>query len=192
MIEWLNQIDVGLFQFLNSGLANPVFDALMPIVTSDMYLRVAYGLAMALLLIKGDARLRWLVLFSAVALTLTDQASSALLKPLIARARPCQVMDTVNLLVGCGSGYAMPSSHAANAFGQAVLFSLLFKKIAPYLMLFAALVAISRILVGVHYPGDVLVGSLLGIALGWFVAWAFERLVTRRLAIDRTLPQDHQ
>jgi len=185
MIEWLNQIDTSLFQFLNAGMANPVFDALMPIVTSDMYLRIAYGLAMVALLTRGDARVRWLVLFSAVALTLTDQTSSSLLKPLIARARPCQVMESMNLLVNCGSGYAMPSSHAANAFGQAVLFSIAFRKVAPYLIAFAGLVAISRIFVGVHYPGDVLVGSLLGISIGWLVSLLFEHLITQRLTINK-------
>jgi len=185
MLEWLSAVDTSVFQFLNSGMANPVFNTLMPVVTSDTYLRIAYGLAMITLLIKGDSRVRWLVLFSAVVLTLTDQASSSLLKPLIARARPCQVMDTINLLVNCGSGYAMPSSHAANAFGQAILFSIVFRKAAPYLIVFAALVATSRIIVGVHYPGDVLVGSMLGIAIGWFVAVLFERLITQRLTTNK-------
>jgi len=183
MLEWLSQIDAAVFQFLNSGLANPIFDAVMPVVTSDMYLRVGYGLAMIALLIWGDTRMRWLVLFSAVTLALTDQTSSSLLKPLLARPRPCHVLDSINLLVNCGSGYAMPSSHAANAFGQAMLFSVAVRQTARWLIPFAALVAISRVFVGVHYPADVLVGALLGMALGALVAWCFAKAAAQRLLL---------
>ncbi|MCK4371896.1 MAG: phosphatase PAP2 family protein, partial [candidate division Zixibacteria bacterium] len=118
MLEMLSAIDRGLFLFVNMQLANPVTDFIMPIITSDQLLRVAYGAAMAILLWRGNARLRWLVLFSAVALLLTDQLAANVLKELIERPRPCHLMEQVHLLVGCGGGYSMPSAHAANAFGQ--------------------------------------------------------------------------
>ncbi|MCP4685758.1 MAG: phosphatase PAP2 family protein, partial [bacterium] len=153
MLEFLINLDQTIFYFINVSLSNPVTDLVMPIITSDMWLRILYAVSVALLLWKGDARVRWLVLFSALVLLFTDQSSSGLLKPLIDRPRPCHVLENINLLVGCGGGKAMPSSHAANAFGQAVLFSFYFRKAAPYLLIFASLVALSRVFVGVHYPG---------------------------------------
>jgi len=72
MLEWLINLDTTVFLFINVTLANPVTNFLMPIITSDNLLRVGYGLTMILILWKGDARLRWIVLFSILTLTATD------------------------------------------------------------------------------------------------------------------------
>lgn len=68
----------------------------------------------------------------------------------------------------------MPSAHAANAFGQALLFVLTVPATRYYLIITASLIALSRVFVGVHYPGDILVGSVLGALVGWVVARTFE------------------
>ena len=175
MLEWFDNLDKVFFFLINVTLSNPVTDAVMPVVTSDNLLRILYAVAMVLLLRKGDAKVRWLVLFSAITLTLTDQVSSKYLKPFFDRPRPCHVLENINLLVGCGGGKSMPSSHAANAFGQAMMFAYLFRSVRWYLMAFAAIVAISRVFVGVHYPGDVLVGSLIGMFIGLLVALTSRR-----------------
>jgi undecaprenyl-diphosphatase len=178
MLDHLIGIDQALFYFINVGLANPVTDFLMPLITSDTLLRIIYGAAVAVLLWRGDRRLRWLVLFSAAVLLMSDQLSSQVLKPWLERPRPCQVLSQVHLLVMCGAGFAMPSSHAANLFGQAALFAYHVKATRWYLLPFAILVAVSRIFVGVHYPFDVLVGTLLGCltgGLGAVAFWKFEK-----------------
>jgi len=170
MFDWLAAIDRAVFVFLNSGLANPFTDSVMPFVTSNDLLRTLYGLALVLCLWKGNARLRWLVLFSGLTLLFTDQITANLLKDLIGRPRPCHAesaMANLNLLVGCGGGKSMPSAHAANSFGQAFLFGLAYRNIRVYIFTFAGLVAISRIFVGVHYPGDIIVGALVGLLIGW-------------------------
>ncbi len=174
MLEMLSAIDRGLFLFINMQPANPVTDFIMPIITSDQLLRVSYGAAMAILLWRGNARLRWLVLFSAMVLLLTDQLAANVLKGLIERPRPCHLVEQVHLLVGCGGGFSMPSAHAANAFGQATLFALTVPATRRYLIITASLIALSRVFVGVHYPGDILVGAVLGGLVGWMVARVFE------------------
>ncbi|MFQ5499115.1 MAG: phosphatase PAP2 family protein [Candidatus Zixiibacteriota bacterium] len=166
MIDFLGNLDQILFSFINSSMANPVTDFLMPIITSDDLLRIAYGVAMLALLVRGNRRLRWLVLFSALTLLLTDQLSAHLLKPLIARIRPCHTIADIHLLVGCGSGYSMPSAHAANAFGQAALFGIANKRTLKYLLSVAALISLSRIFVGVHYPFDIVAGAAIGVFVG--------------------------
>ena len=181
MLETLIELDRSLFLFLNVSLANPVTDFIMPIVTSDNLLRIAYALVMLLILWRGDARMRWLVLVSIIALAFTDQLSAGLLKPMIGRLRPCHVLDNINLLVGCGGGKAMPSSHAANAFGQAVLFALLYVRVRWWLMGLATLIAVSRVFVGVHYPGDIIAGALLGTLVALALVFMFERLIEKRL-----------
>jgi len=181
MIEFFDNIDTAVFLFFNVTLANPVTDLVMPVITSDWLLRVLYALAAVLLLIFGNAKLRWAALFSVLVLIVTDQLSAGLLKPLIGRLRPCHVLENINLLVDCGGGKSMPSSHAANAFGQAVLFAMLYRRWAWPLLVFAALIAISRVFVGVHYPFDILVGAIIGAAAGYVGAWTAHKFGPRRL-----------
>ena len=183
MLDQLAAIDQAVFLFINVSLANPVTDFLMPVVTSDNLLRVVYGLSMALILWRGDARLRWLVLFSALTLAATDQLSAGLLKPLFERARPCHVLVDINLLVNCGGGYSMPSSHAANAMGQAFVFSLTVPRLKYHLYVIAAIIAISRVFVGVHYPGDVIAGAVIGSLCGWVFALLFFQYERRFLKV---------
>jgi len=179
MLDMLGNIDQALFLLINTTLANPITDWIMPLVTSNDLLRIGYAVAMALILWRGDRRLRWMVLFSILVLVMTDQTSSQFLKKLIERPRPCHVLENINLLVGCGGGYAMPSSHAANAFGQAILFSLAVPKIRLYLIGLATIVAFSRVFVGVHYPFDVMVGAIVGTLLGWLGYWFFVTFKSR-------------
>ena len=179
MWELLDSLDRDLFLFINVTLSNPVTNFLMPVVTNDNLLRVMYAIAMILVLWKGNARARWMVLASALVLTATDQLSSSVIKPAVGRLRPCHVLEGINLLVGCGGGKAMPSSHAANAFGQGVLFSLQYPFIRWPLLIFAATVAVSRIFVGVHYPADIIVGAALGTIVATVLSFAFNPIYQR-------------
>ncbi len=180
ILTWLDALDKSIFFFINTTLANPVTDHLMPFVTSDTNLKIFYAACIIGILWKGDNRLRFAVIFSGICIAFSDQISSHLLKPLIGRPRPCHVFD-VHLLVGCGGGKSMPSSHAANLFGQAVLFWKIAPKSAKYLFPLAVVVALSRIFVGVHYPFDVLVGTGVGFVSGFaayglfIVSWKFVR-----------------
>ena len=173
MLEFLMQYDLMFFLFINVKLANPVTDFIMPCITSGQAIIGTYVICLALLLWKGDRKLRWMVLVSVIVLTLCDQTSSAFLKKWICRARPCHVLADINLLVNCGAGYSLPSSHATNVFGQAFLFSLHYKDYAGYLFAYAFLVSISRVFVGVHYPGDILGGAIVGGIIGTAAALIF-------------------
>ena len=140
---------------------------------------------MILILWQSDVRLRWLVLVSILNMAATDQLASHVFKPRIERARPCQIMENIKLLVNCGAGFAMPSSHAANAFGQAAIFGLLLEKVRLPLIILASLVAFSRVFVGVHFVGDILAGALLGLFAGLILMLLFKQF--ERKYIKRAL-----
>lgn len=179
MIDWLLTLDRNVFLFINQGLANPVTDFIMPIITNDNFLRGLYVLLVLVVLIYGRKRYLWAILFSIVVVVLTDQTSASLIKPLVGRLRPCKVME-VHLLVKCGSGFSFPSSHAANLFGQALFWGLVFRKVFWPGIVFAFLVGLSRVFVGVHYPLDMLAGTVIGALLGAALAWMYLSLKTRK------------
>ena len=90
--------------------------------------------------------------------------SANILKHLFERPRPCHILNPkdFNLLVGCGRSFSFPSGHAVNAFAIAATFSHFYRKAALPMFFCAALIAFSRIYVGVHYPSDVIAGAIWG------------------------------
>jgi undecaprenyl-diphosphatase len=106
------------------------------------------------------------------------------LKALTDRPRPFETIPDADPLIKATVGQSMPSGHAATSFAGAVILTYLFTRAAPFFFLLAASVALSRIYVGVHYFSDVLVGALLGAAVG--VAYLFAlRLLPRSAGARR-------
>lgn len=162
MIDWLIGIDIEVMRFLNVTLANPVFDFVMPIVTSEIFVRSILGLTVVIIAWRGGKYGRITALLAVLVVILSDQMSSGVLKPWVGRIRPCKELDFLNVLVNCSSGKSFPSGHATNSFAQAVLWSIRYPKLGYYAYPLASLIALSRIFVGVHYPLDVLTGAILG------------------------------
>lgn len=176
MLELLQSWDEALFRFFNSGIANPVFDVVMPAITEVKHFYPVYILLFILLLWKGGRAGRWCALLLVITVLLADPLSSRVIKEEVGRLRPCRTLDGVRLLIGCGGGKSFPSSHAVNNFAGLVVFGWFFRKWAWAWLTMAMLVSFSRIYVGVHYPFDVLGGAVIGMALGALVIFLFESL----------------
>ena len=121
-------------------------------------------------------KMNWRVALIAVAAVgLADPLCSRVIKPMFGRARPCQVEQGVHLVApvgvdGCGSGASMPSTHSANTAALAVSLA------SPPLAGVAVLVGTSRVVVGQHYPSDVLAGWAIGGVVGAAVRAAARRV----------------
>jgi undecaprenyl-diphosphatase len=172
MIDQLLEYDREIFLYLN-GLHAPWLDPVMLLISETLVWLPLY-LYLLYLIFKDHSKEGWFVL---VGLTLTivlaDQITSTLMKPYFARLRPSQepsleaLVHIVNGYKGGKFGFA--SSHAANTFGTATLLFLLLGKKRKWivtLFVWAAVVTYSRIYLGVHYPGDILVGALVGVLAG--------------------------
>lgn len=173
----LREIDTLLFSFINRDLQNSIFDVSMPVITGRYYFLIL--ILMIWLIIKDKKNAVIPILLTVVSVALSDWASN-ILKHLIERPRPCHVVESVRLLVGCGGSFSMPSNHAANA--SAIIFALSYqsKKWMRWLVLAVAiLVGFSRIYVGVHYLSDVIVGTFIGIIVSILVIYLFEWLLLR-------------
>lgn len=183
MFDFLYNIDVQLFYFINVTCANPITDKLMPFITDREHWFIFYGIMWLAMVIKGGKRGRIAAIMIIVCVIISDQASSSIIKNLFHRIRPCNVLQGVHLLVGCTDSFSFPSSHAVNYFAGVTMLSYFFKEYRTAFFSISFLVALSRIFVGVHYPSDVLGGILIGIIIGLFVIWLW-LLANKILKID--------
>lgn len=184
MIAMLSAADRWMFIAINSWLANPVGDVVWPWITDydkHLIVRILLVGVWLMLVIRGGARGRTVALLLIPVLVAADQFSSALLKQLIQRPRPChtvdgaRVIDIIHLIVPCGSGKSFPSSHAVNNFAVATLLAAYYRRLWPYVFGWASIVAISRVAVGVHFPSDIAGGAVIGIciSLGIVAGWQY-------------------
>jgi undecaprenyl-diphosphatase len=157
--------DLTILKFINVTIANPAFDVLFGNIGDFRLWAIPILAAVVLLLWKGGPRGRWLVAISVITVILVDSSIHLLIKPLVARPRPCHAEPAITwlrLIAGCGGKYGFPSSHAANTFSQAVVVGAFYKRTRIYMFTFAALVSISRVYLGAHYPLDILAGGIYG------------------------------
>jgi undecaprenyl-diphosphatase len=181
MLEHLIETDKLWLLCLN-GHHSPFFDSLMFAVSGRPEWIPLYMIILGFLIWKYRWRTLWILLAVAVLITLTDQFAN-LLKAGVMRPRPCRDPEIGHLVHRvnnyCGGAYGFVSGHAANSFALATIISLLFRKkwVTTGLLIWASLVSYSRIYLGVHYPGDILGGALIGVFLGGLIYALFDRMV---------------
>lgn len=166
-------------EYIRSDFLNPIMKVLTHSGDKGILLIV---LILAFLIIP---RTRAIGIMSTISIAIEALLNNVLLKNLIARTRPYDEIEGLINLVGRQSDYSFPSGHTGAAFAVAgamlvvALFglpmieksgefkredpSLTFKLISVILIMYATLLAFSRMYVGVHYPTDVLCGLLLGL-----------------------------
>ena len=191
MLEWLQNIDTQLFFFVNNGLSNPVFDWLMPFITTKQNWYPLFLIIIIGLLWKSRKKGRIVVLLLIPVITLSDQIAASVIKPWVDRVRPCQAfeaMGTVNMLIGMKTSPSFPSNHAANSFAAAAFFAHFYPERRWLYYTIAALVAFSRVYVGVHYPIDVLAGAILGFLCAFIVYFAYE-WISKKVRQKEPLPE---
>ncbi len=174
-------VEERLFRAVNVD-AGSWMDGLARLLSSPVFGgTVAVLLAVALLVHRRDRGLRW-VLALGIALALTDALGSQVLRPLVPRARPVYALPagTVRYLSPAANVGSIPSLHTANFFAMAVVGAAGWPMLAPLLFSLAAGVAWSRIYVGVHWPGDVLLGALWGTFWSLAVITLLRRWLSRR------------
>ncbi|MCX7798142.1 MAG: phosphatase PAP2 family protein [Melioribacter sp.] len=183
MVDFLYQIDLKIFYFINHTLSNPIFDKFFVFITDVKNWYITYVTLFLILIFKGKLRGKISAIVLIFLIITSDQLSSFFLKNLFARVRPCNVLHDVNLLVGCTNSYSFPSSHAVNNFAVGIFFSKLFPNLKWILLSIASLVALSRPYVGVHYPSDIVGGAIIGACLGYIfslIVLLIEKLMQKR------------
>lgn len=183
MLQKIIDLDRYLFLKINQESKNSFFDTVMPFLREAKFWAPLYIFLWLFVLINFGKKAVWWGITAIATITITDTISSKIIKPLIARPRPCldpEFAVNVRLLANyCGSNGSFTSSHAANHFGLAMFLFITMRHIAPksiYLFfIWAFFICYSQIYTGVHYPTDVTGGAVLGILTGLVTGTFFNR-----------------
>lgn len=184
MLDWLDHIDKQIFIYINS-FHSPLSDQ-----TWDWITNIPSWIPLYLLLIFFVIKIfrkdsLYIIIGVLLVILASDQFTSSFMKPFFGRPRPChdpEIGYLVHVVSRCGGQFGFASGHAANSFGIAMFFWLVFRNYLSWAWLlfpWATTVAVSRIMVGVHYPGDLLTGGLIGAIFGWLIFILVEELFFR-------------
>lgn len=168
-------LDVAVFRWLHEATSQTGWLALMCVLT---VLGSGWGSFLVVPLLGGKRTRRFALVLSGV--LIVNAIVVALLKLLVQRRRPYLALDGVHALVfEAPGGWSFPSGHAAGSFSFATFAAIVLLRgdgyrehpkrraaLAAFLLVAAAGVATSRVALGVHFPGDVLAGALVGAAVG--------------------------
>lgn len=182
MIEFLSEIDKSLFLWLNSDQF-PWLDGPMWYFSKTWFWFPVDVILLYSLFRKYDWRSAvFIVLGFALVVTIADQTASGFLKEFVQRLRPSREVDLDGLIhlvkdengnPYIGGKFGFVSSHAANYMGIYLLYCLVMKPLKKWvlfaLLAWVLLISYSRIYLGVHYPGDIVGGWIVGVIAAFIV-----------------------
>ena len=190
MISLLDSIDRKILYFINDSLSNPIFDLFFVTITNEDLWAIPVLMGLFILLFRGGKRARIAVGIVLISTGITDLTVVEVIKPAISRLRPSHVLsDTINILIGKGGKYGFVSAHAANIFCATTILSYFYEQWKKPLFFLALSVSISRVYVGVHYPGDVLFGGIYGYGIAWLFITIWVLIKMREIKRGRTWVQ---
>lgn len=173
-MDWIFQIDSSILLWIQENVRSPY---LTPVVKGITHLgdlaAVWILLALVLLCFRSTRKAGAAV---AAALVLALIFNNLILKNLVDRIRPYELIDGLQVLIKKPSDASFPSGHSCASFAAAMaLWKFVPRRYGVAAFVLAGLIALSRIYVGVHYPTDILAGAIFGCFLGWVAGKGVEK-----------------
>ena len=179
MLQFLSELDGGILLWIQEYLRNPMLTPILKVITTLGNGGAIWILLALLILMLPKTRKVGCMMVAALLGTLL--INNILLKNLIARTRPYEVIEGLTYLVRRPSEFSFPSGHAGSSFAAAcVMLRRLPKRYGIPAFVLAVLIALSRLYVGVHYPSDVLFGMISGILISYAAEAIVERIWKRK------------
>lgn len=173
-MEEIIRLDKEFFLFLNT-LGNSKWDGFWSFISEKYYWIPFYAFLLFLLWRNfGWKKTLFILVLTAIMIIISDQITN-LIKDNVKRLRPCHLYDFEGIMraVGCErrGQYGFTSAHSSNHFAIALFLGLIFKEkikwFIYFLLIWAAVIAYSRIYLGVHFPLDIICGGLMGLIIGF-------------------------
>lgn len=175
MFQFLAQLDGNLLVWIQSFLVRDIFTPFFTFLTRIGDAGAVWIILSVILMVPKKTR--QVGIMALIALIGSFIINNVILKNLIARTRPYDVVSGVKLLIERQSDFSFPSGHTGSSFAVAVvLYKELPKKYGVPALMLATLIGLSRIYLGVHYPSDVMCGALFGSLIAIFACGTFHIL----------------
>lgn len=179
----LNIFEAGIVFWIQNHLRAGFLTPIMQLITSLGDDGIFWIVLTVILLIFKKTRKAGLC--CALALILDLLVVNIALKPLFARVRPYKVMEDIIIITALPGDHSFPSGHSGCSFAAAwALLKTVDKKWGVPAVVLAALIALSRLYVGVHYPTDVLCGAIIGIILAEIAVRIVRRVSKKRKVLE--------
>ena len=184
--DWRVPLDEAIYRAVN-GIGSPVLDAIFVGASSQAFGLAALAVMAAWVIVKFRRSSPLALVLLGVIIGFTDRFGHVVIKPFVGRMRPCFAMkdEAIRVLVGVSNVGSMPSLHSANAFAVATAMALLVPRAGWFVYPVAALIALSRVGVGVHWPSDIVGGALFGTAVSLVVILLARRFLPLPAALIR-------
>jgi len=170
--------------FLNN-LGSSTFDPFWILVSEKWFWIPLYVIFLYFLYKNFNKKsLFYILLFVALGITASDQIAN-IFKFGFERLRPCHDPSLEGLLreVKCGGKFGFYSAHSSNSFFVATYITILLgkkiKQLPYFLFVWAAIVAYSRVYLGMHFPGDIIIGAIMGILLALFFGTLAKKVIRK-------------
>ena len=183
LLSMLKTMDTMVFLTVNSH-HNAYFDSVMWLVSGKLIWVPMYVSLFFVLLKNYSYKVVFAILLAiGVVILFTDSFTAQVIRPWVCRLRPSNLDNPISSMVHVvdgyrGGAYGFPSNHASNTWGLAFFITFLFRryKLTFFFFLWALLVCYSRMYLGVHYFGDLLIGGLLALAGASTVFYVFRKV----------------
>lgn len=164
-MNFLNPYEIGILDWIHAHISNPFLDIVMPVITNFCENGIGWILIAVVLLFFKKTRKTGITMATALLIGLL--LCNLTLKPLVGRTRPFVFNPDIALIIPQPSEYSFPSGHSVSSFEGAFSIYLYHKKWGIPALVLAALIALSRLYLYVHYPTDVIAGCILGCLFAW-------------------------
>lgn len=197
MIDYLINLDSEILLFFN-GMHCAFFDRFMLVFTGKFVWIVMYVAILYAIIRKFSWKTTLCyVIAIALVITISDQLVASVIRPYYERLRPANLQNPISTFIHIVDGYrgglySFPSCHAANSFALAMITSLIFssRRYTTFIFIWAIVNSYTRLYLGVHYPGDLIVGALIGSFVGALI-YSVTRLIVVKTSSHKQLITIH-
>ena len=168
LLEAIESWDVSVLYWIQENLRSDILDPILIFLTHMGRAGIFWIILSVVLLIPKQTRKAGLA--AVISMAVCYLAGDHVIKPIAARIRPYDAYSYLKPLVPPVGSFSFPSGHTVSGFGcSLILVRMLPKKAGIPLVILAALIALSRLYVGVHYPSDVIAGFLIALVISKIV-----------------------